>query len=160
MNDSFLTSLADRIRIIELVNQFGMAIDLRDWESFRSLFTKGVEFDYSSIGETAGRLQPDDIVNTARRDLGGFQATQHMITNHQVELLNDDATCYAHVRAQHFLPNDQGEPTFEMGGYDIVGLVRTGLDWKIQRWKFEVLWSRGNQELFSLARKSTVDQYY
>lgn len=45
MNDSFLTSLADRIRIIELVNQFGMAIDLRDWESFRSLFTKGVEFD-------------------------------------------------------------------------------------------------------------------
>lgn len=108
MNDSFLTSLAERVRIIELVNRFGMAIDLRDWESFRSLFANPVEFDYSSIGETAGTLQPDDIVSTARRDLGGFQATQHMITNHQVEVLNDAATCYAHVRAQHFLPNDLG----------------------------------------------------
>ena len=133
MNDSFLTPLADRIRIIELVNQFGMAIDLRDWESFRRLFTNSVEFDYSSIGETAGRLQLDDIVNTARRDLGGFQATQHIITNHQVKLLNNDATCYAHVRAQHFLPNDRGKPTFEMGGYYTVGLVRTDSDWKIQR---------------------------
>lgn len=128
MNDSFLTSLAERVRIIELVNRFGMAIDLRDWESFRSLFANPVEFDYSSIGETAGTLQPDDIVSTARRDLGGFQATQHMITNHQVEVLNDAATCYAHVRAQHFLPNDLGEPTFEMGGYYTVGLVRTDSD--------------------------------
>ena len=33
-----------------------MAIDLRDWESFHSLFAEEVEFDYSSIGEVAGTL--------------------------------------------------------------------------------------------------------
>ena len=149
MND--LTSVADRLRIIELISQFGMAIDLRDWESFRSLFADQVEFDYSSIGEVAGTLDPDDIASNARKDLGGFQATQHMITNHQMELSDNDATCYAHVRAMHFLPNDQGESLLEMGGYYTAVLIRTDSDWKIQRWKFTVLWSRGNQELFSLA---------
>ena len=152
-----ITSVADRLKIIELINQFGMAIDLRDWKSFRSLFADSVEFDYSSIGEATGILQPDDVVSNARKDLGGFQATQHMITNHQVKLSGSDATCYAHVRAQHFLPNDQGEPTFEMGGYYTAGLVRTDSNWKIQRWKFSVLWTRGNQELFSLAKSGVVN---
>ncbi|MEL6162469.1 MAG: nuclear transport factor 2 family protein, partial [Cyanobacteria bacterium J06628_3] len=80
MKDIALT--ADRIEIIELINQFGMLIDLRDWENFANLFSDSVEFDYSSIGEVAGSLEPKDIVNNARKDLGGFQATQHMITNH------------------------------------------------------------------------------
>lgn len=151
--DSSLTSVADRIRIIELVNRFGMAIDLRNWDSLRGLFTNLVEFDYSSIGVVTGNLQPDEIVNTACHDLAGFQATQHRITNHQVELSDDSATCQAHVSAMHFLPNDQGDSTFEMGGYYTIGLVRTQFDWKIERWKFSMLWSRGNPELFELARK-------
>ena len=152
MSDLLLTQLADQVKIVEVVNRFGMAIDLRDWEKFRSLFANPVEFDYSSIGEKAGTLHPDDIVNTARQDLGGFQSTQHLITNHQVELLSNAATCYAHVRAQHFLPHDQGESTFEMGGHYTAGLIRIGSDWKIQHWQFSVLWSCGNKELFSIAR--------
>lgn len=152
MDNSLLTQLINRATIIEVVNRFGMTIDLRDWDNFRKLFTNSVEFDYSSIGETAGTLHPDDIVDTARKDLSGFQATQHLITNHQVELFDNAATCHAHVRAQHFLPNEQGDPLFEMGGYYTAELVRTESDWQIKRWKFSVLWSCGNQELFSIAR--------
>ncbi|MBE9040084.1 nuclear transport factor 2 family protein [Oscillatoriales cyanobacterium LEGE 11467] len=158
MNDSLLNSLADRLKIIETIDGFGMAIDLRDWQKFRSLFADAVEFDYSSIGEVAGTLHPDEIVNTARNDLGGFQATQHMMANHQVNLAGDRATCLAHVRAQHFLPNDRSEPIFEMGGYYTAGLIRINSDWKIQRWKFSVLWSGGNQLLFDLAKQITGDR--
>jgi hypothetical protein len=127
---------------------------LRNWEAFRSLFADQVEFDYSSIGEVAGTLQPEAIANTARQDLGGFQATQHVITNHTVEIQNNTATCYAHVRAMHFLPNDQGEPLLEMGGYYTAGLILTNSDWKIKSWKFTVLWSQGNLELFELAKNN------
>lgn len=146
--------MIDKLKIIELINQFGMAIDLRDWSSFRSLFADSVEFDYSSIGEVAATLTPDDIANTACKDLGGFAATQHVITNHYIKLTDNEATCFAHVRAMHFLPNDKGEPLLEMGGYYQAGLIEIDSEWKIKRWKFTVLWSRGNQELFGLVIRS------
>lgn len=154
MKDSSFISVTDRIQIIELLNQFGMAIDLRDWDRFRSLFADSVEFDYSSIGEVAATLAPDEIANTARQDLGGFQATQHVITNHLINLTGNEASCLAHVRAMHFLPNDRGESLLEMGGYYQAGLIKPNSVWKIKRWKFIVLWSRGNQELFDLVIKS------
>lgn len=154
MNNSFINSLADRLAIIELLNRFGIAIDLRDWETFHSLFAEEVEFDYSSIGEVAVTLHPDDITKTARKDLGGFQATQHGITNHQVQLSGDNATCYAHVRAMHFLPNNKSESMLEIGGYYTAKLVRIDSNWKIQSWKFIILWSKGDLELFDLAKEN------
>ena len=154
MNDSLVKSFTDKIKIIELINRFGMSIDLRDWSSFRSLFTEQVKFDYSSIGEVAGTLSADEIVNTARRDLGGFQTTQHLISNHLIEVKNDTATANAHVRAMHFLPNEVKDPLLEMGGYYTASLVLMDSNWKIQSWKFDILWSRGDLELFELAKKN------
>ena len=152
MKDS-LTLAIDKQNIIELINQFGMSIDLRDWSSFCGLFTDSVEFDYSSIGEVTSVLQPGEITNTARQDLGGFQATQHAISNHIVKLADNDATCFAHVRAQHFLPNEQFDPMLEIGGYYHAKLISQNSSWKIKSWKFTILWSIGSLELFELAKK-------
>ena len=152
-----INPLADKLAIVQLLNQFGMAIDLRDWDSFRALFAESVIFDYSSIGEVAGTLKPEEIANTASNDLGGFQATQHVITNHIVELSGNRATCKAHVRAMHLLPNDDFEPMLEIGGYYIAGLTRTDSNWKIESWKFIILWSKGDLKLFDLAKKQPSD---
>ncbi|MBD1848021.1 nuclear transport factor 2 family protein [Cyanobacteria bacterium FACHB-63] len=100
-----MNSYADHIEIIELINQFGFTIDLHDWKTFQSLFYDSVEFDYSAIEGPAGNVKPEQIVNDARRDLGKFQATQHAITNHHIRHSGNSATCQAHVRAVHFLPN-------------------------------------------------------
>lgn len=162
MNDT----TADRLAIIQLVNHFGIAIDLRDWAHFKSLFADTVDFDYSSIGEVAATLHPDDITNTARKDLGGFQTTQHVITNHIVHLEGDKpnsmpslrANCQAHVRAMHFLPVE-GESMLEMGGYYEAELIRSDGAWKIKSWKFTILWSRGNEQLFELSKKTPSTKY-
>ena len=154
MNDSVVNLLADKLAIIELINRFGMSIDLRDWQSFRNLFAEQVDFDYSSIDEIAGILPANDIANTARKDLGGFQMTQHVITNHLIEINNDAATCNAHVRAMHFLPGTEKESLLEIGGYYNAGLIRIDSDWKIESWKFAILWSRGDLELFELAKQN------
>ena len=152
-----INPLADKLAIIQLLNQFGMAIDLRDWDSFRALFTDSVVFDYSSIGEIAGTLKPEEITNTARRDLGGFQATQHVITNHLVTLSGDTATSKAHVRAMHLLPDDNLESMLEIGGYYVAGLTRADSNWKIKSWKFIILWSKGDLKLFDLVKKQPSD---
>ncbi|MBW4647787.1 MAG: nuclear transport factor 2 family protein [Kastovskya adunca ATA6-11-RM4] len=59
MTEQTLNSLIDHLQIIQLVNQFGFAIDMRDWEMFQSLFDHAVEFDYSSIQGPAGNLKPE-----------------------------------------------------------------------------------------------------
>ncbi len=151
MNEQ-LQLLIDTLNIIELISAFGLAIDLRDWDKLQSLFHNPTEFDYSSIGVKSGQLSPEEIANTARHDLSGFQATQHQITNHQVKVEGDLATCQAHVRAMHFLPNDRGDSLLEMGGYYTVQLMRSESQWKIKYWKFRVLWSYGNEDLFKLAQ--------
>ena len=151
MNDS-LSTAGEKIKIIELLNQFGMAIDLRDWDSFRGLFAESVVFDYSSIGEVASTLKPQEIADTARQDLGGFQATQHTITNHQVELSGNTANCKAYVRAMHVLPNEEMESMLEMGGHYTSELTRIDAEWKITSWKFDIFWSKGSLGLFELAK--------
>ena len=152
-----INPLADKLEIIQLLNQFGMAIDLRNWDSFRDLFADSVVFDYSSIGEVAGTLKPEQIANTASNDLGGFQTTQHVITNHLVKLSGDTAVCKAQVRAMHLLPNEDFEPMLEIGGYYIAGLSRINSNWKIESWKFIILWSKGDLKLFDLAKKQPSD---
>ena len=148
------TSTTNKLTIVQLLNQFGTAIDLRDWETFRSLFADSVEFDYSAIGDVADTLSSDDILNNARKNFDGFKATQHLITNHIVEITGDRATCHAHVRAYHFLPNDKVKPRLEIGGYYTASLVRDRENWKIKQWKFSVLWTEGDVELFELAKEN------
>jgi hypothetical protein len=49
MNEQ-LQLLTNHLSVIELVNRFGLAIDLRDWDKFQSLFMNPTELDYSSKG--------------------------------------------------------------------------------------------------------------
>ena len=153
MNDSLSTSTAKKIEIITLLNQFGIAIDSRDWNTFGSLFADEVEFDYSAIGDIAGVFKSQEIAQNARKNFSGFQATQHLITNHQIELAStNEANCKAYVRAMHVLPNDEVEPMLEIGGCYIAKLIETDSHWKITSWKFELFWSQGDFALFELAK--------
>lgn len=154
MEDSLVASWIDKAQIVELVCRFGVAIDQRNWEQFHALFADSVEFDYSSIGDVASVLSPDEIVENAKGLFKGFQATQHVITNHQTEVSDDTATCLSYIRAMHILPNDEGEPWFEIGGYYNSNLMRVDAAWKIKSWKFSVYWSRGNDRLFELGKKN------
>ena len=154
MSDSLSISAAEKIKIIELLNRFGIAIDSRDWDTFLSLFAEEVEFDYSAIGDIAGVFPPAEITDNARKNFGGFEATQHLITNHQIEPSIDTAKCKAYVRAMHVLPNEEVESMLEIGGCYLAELIKTDSDWKIESWKFELFWSKGDFALFELAKKA------
>lgn len=78
-----------------------------------------------------------------------FQATQHMLANHLVEVSGDEASCRADVRATHFSPQDDGaEPVWQVGGFYDYRLVRSGDGgWLVRRMRFVPAWSRGNPAL-------------
>ena len=53
-------SLADRLEIGDLITRYATAVDRRDWDLYRSVFTTDAEIDYTSAGGIAGTL--DEVV--------------------------------------------------------------------------------------------------
>tara|TARA_B100000809_G_scaffold24453_1_gene21389 strand:- start:303 stop:518 length:216 start_codon:yes stop_codon:yes gene_type:complete len=43
-------SLADRLEIGDLITRYATAVDRRDWDLYRSVFTTDAEIDYTSAG--------------------------------------------------------------------------------------------------------------
>lgn len=153
MSDAKLQELYDRLEIIDLLYQYGRGGDLGEWEGLRSVFTEEVEYDFSSLeGAPPVKMRSDEWVAQARSLLTGMKATQHIITNHVINIKGDEATCIAYIHSQHYLPNETKEDTFLVGGYYTGHLVRTSQGWKIDKWKLNVTWTEGNRNLFTFAR--------
>ncbi|ADH67532.1 MULTISPECIES: nuclear transport factor 2 family protein [Nocardiopsis] len=122
-HDAELRRLLDRAEISEVQTRYATGTDSRDWELFRSCFTDEVEVDFGEgFGPPAVRLTADAWVAGTAPRTESFQAAQHMRTNHVVTFDGDDhATCMAHVRASHHLPNSLGDS--DRAGEDV---KRTG----------------------------------
>jgi hypothetical protein len=68
-----------------------------------------------------------------------------------ITVTGNEATCLAYVQAQHYLPNDTGEPTWTLGARYTYLLIRTAQGWKIRSSTLTVLWAKGNQHVMTLA---------
>ena len=58
-------SLADRLEIGDLLTRYATAVDRRDWDLYRSVFTTDAEIDYTSAGGIAGTV--DEVVRSPGR---------------------------------------------------------------------------------------------
>jgi len=153
MTATTLQALLDRAAISDTVIRYATGIDMRDWAAYRSCFTDEVDIDFTSwMGGAPIRMAADDWVAMVRESLSGFAATQHISSNHVITLDGDEATCVSYVQAQHYLPNDQGDNGFMLGGYYTNRLVRSPDGWRIRACRITITWSTGNRHVFELAR--------
>ncbi|HCU99646.1 MAG: hypothetical protein CL897_02500 [Dehalococcoidia bacterium] len=154
MSDDALQHILDRQAISDTVLRYATGIDMRDWEAYRSCFTDEVEIDFSSwSGGEPQIMQADDWTAAVRAGLSGFQATQHISSNHVINFDSDEATCVSYMQAQHYLPNEEGDNTLTLGGYYTNTLVRTPAGWRIRRCQLMVTWTTGNKHIFVLAQE-------
>ena len=147
-------SSADRFEIVEAVYRFAAAIDHRDWQAYRAVFTDEIMIDYSSYRpESIGTIRAEDWVARAVRLFPGLDASQHTISNSLVTIINDEATCHSYVRAEHALDGE----LFTIGGHYTHGLVRASDGWLIHSVTLSVAWSQGDRELLahSVARAAS-----
>lgn len=164
---------ADIRDIVALTITYAAAIDHRDWDLLATLFTDPFDLDMSSV---SGR-PPSTISPTAWAgrisDLGRLDATQHLITNHQVTLDRPvptptaglpqrTATCRAEVRAQHWLSPehllalDQPAGTvgwYELGGHYTCAMTCIDQRWWISGYALVIRWRTGNEQVFELAER-------
>jgi hypothetical protein len=147
-----MSSVEDRLAIIEVCTRMAWHADQREWDRLKTIFVDKVVLDYTSLnGGEPATLTPEQIVGAWSGVLGGFDATQHMVTNHLVTVEGGTAVCTASFQATHRLANPFGSPLWTLGGAYRFDLVRAGDSWKISGVVMTATWADGNKELMALA---------
>jgi hypothetical protein len=146
--------LVDRALIVETVYLYATAVDSRDWELYRSIFTDVIDVDFSSFfegGEPGWVTMPADAwVDAARAPFAGLEATQHSFSNPRITLHGDRATCVISMQAEHVRADGEGD-RYTVGGYYTNTLVRTPAGWRLNQIKLTVRWQRGNKSIMTPA---------
>lgn len=144
--------IEERLVIIEVCTRMGWHADQREWDRLTTILSEEVVLDYTSLnGGEPVTLTPSQIVDAWSHVLGGFDATQHLVTNHLVTLDGDTALCTASFQVTHRLANPFGSSLWTLGGTYRFDLVRRGDDWKISGVVMTATWAEGNKDLMTLA---------
>ncbi len=139
--------------ITELRYSYALSIDTCNWNMHRQLFTDQVDIDFSSYsgGDGATRMSADAWVAGLRPLFTGSTATQHVMTNPQVEMQKNSATMRMYMKAEHFLAEDQVQKEFAIGGYYDDRLALTESGWRFRSVTLTVLWRRGDPGIMKRA---------
>ena len=128
---------ADRAQIAALLYRYARAVDTKDWDLYRSVFTADAHIDYSSAGAAVGTL--DEVVDWMAGNVGLLPWSMHYVTN--VEIVDADGDT-ATVRAMFFNPMQLPgmAETSSCGGYYHHEMVRTSDGWRSRRLREENVW--------------------
>jgi ketosteroid isomerase-like protein len=136
-----VNELADRLDITAVLNRYAIAIDARDWDLFRTVFTEDVVADYGAHGRWDGI---DHFVEVWEPIHRRWVSTQHIITNHHIELDGDRARTRSYVNALLVAAGTPGGDSATIRGYYDDELVRQADGWRIQHRRFHPFWYEGN----------------
>ena len=140
-----IDQLVDKQKIIDLTIAYTWIIDRGPREKLREIFTEDAAFiidikTYNGI---------DAIIDKIDRTLGDLSASQHIISNQQVSIEGDNATCSCYLHAQHTLHGTEGGENYIMAGRYVDTLIRMDGEWRIAERRLMLDWTEGNLEVLS-----------
>jgi hypothetical protein len=131
--------LVDRAAITDVTIRYCWALDTKDWAVLDTVFTEDANGDL--LEDVVGRVAIKKRVETA---LSHMDETQHLISNHQIVVRGDTATCRCYLQAQHVRKAAHGGPNFIIAGRYEDELKRTADGWRITFRRLVVMWTDGN----------------
>jgi 3-phenylpropionate/cinnamic acid dioxygenase small subunit len=145
----------DRLAIIEVKSCYAAGLDARDWDLWRNVFTDEAIFDLSSWNKVAPRmLDTDRVVRSQARVFAELITTQHFFTNHRITVDGDSARGVVHMRAEHWLQEEDGSTSrYTMFGYYDDKYVRTPDGWKMCEMQLNVTHTEGDWRVMSEATR-------
>lgn len=146
-------TLIARAEVSDVVHRYATGIDRRDWRLYRSCFADHIDVDFTSwSGGEPGRMSADDWVGGVQTALTGFDATQHVSSNHVHVISGAEATCVSYMMALHHLVADGARMMHAIGGYYTNRLRRGPQGWQIHACQLTVTWEMGDRGLFQVAQ--------
>ena len=139
--------VSDRLAIVDLAVSYANAVDSRDWNKLRDVFTADAEWNAVGFGEPAKGI--DAIVARLRSTLEHLDLTQHIVSNHAVRFHDAGADHSCYVLGQHIKRGlQEGDQFMGAGRYDDqVRLLPDG--WRISRRVLTALWTMGNPSILA-----------
>jgi 3-phenylpropionate/cinnamic acid dioxygenase small subunit len=132
----------DRAEIRDLLYRYARAIDFRDFELLRRVFTPDAEIHYNF--ERGARLTFRDALEWLPKALEIFAATQHVISNPLIEVDGDAARSTCYLTSTHVqIRLDGSSAQIVEGGVYSDTHVRTPEGWRIRTRRLDRIYVSG-----------------
>jgi hypothetical protein len=132
--------IADRIEIEDVLVRYCYAIDDRDWNIYRSIFTPDAVIDDAVTGGVKSGVE--EHVAYLTRALAKVLISQHSISTIKFEMAGDEAQVRAQCSCPMVVEVGSGKPhVFFQGLWYRNRLVRSADGWKIKELIEEGYWT-------------------
>ena len=135
-----LEQISDRIEIQNLLTRYCFAVDDREWDAYRSLFTHDAVIDDRVTGGI--RSDVEEHIQYLKRALSKVVLSQHAISTIRIDVTDGGASVRAHCSCPMVV--DLGESKTEVFFQGLCyrhTVVRTHDGWKISRLVEEGYWA-------------------
>ena len=153
-----MSSVEDRLDIMELIARYGAGLDARDWSLWRDVFTDNALFDLSSWNNLVPkRVDTSRVVKAQARVFAELAVTQHMMSNFRIFFdESNSGRVVAVMRAEHWIrvePESEEMKRYTMFGYYNNALVRKDGNWKIDEMHLHVTKTEGDRWVMQEAER-------
>jgi hypothetical protein len=136
-----IQQISDRLEIQDVLTRYCYAVDDRDWDTYRQLFTADAVIDDTVTGGI--RSGVEEHVAYLRKALSKVVMSQHAISTVLAELNGNEARVRAHCTCPIVLDTGQNDTQVMFQGlWYRESLVRTDLGWKIRSLAEEGYWKQ------------------
>jgi hypothetical protein len=138
-----------REQIIETSNRLFNFTDAQNWVALKQeVFAEEVVVDMTSMGmPEVKKMLAQDLCDMWQNGFAGLDAVFHLAGNHVVNLHEDHADVFCYASATHYKKAaTQGNTRTFDGTYDL-HLVKTLKGWRIDSFKYNLKYMKGNAEL-------------
>jgi hypothetical protein len=140
-----LQRLVDELDIVGVTHRYCAAIDGRNWGDLARCFTPDATAVFGGLpGRHEGLAEIQRVISNSLEPL---DASQHLVTNHLIELSGDAAASRCYVHAQHVRRGLEGGENFTLAGTYEDQWRRTVEGWRISSRTLSVTWTQGNREV-------------
>lgn len=152
MDSSVLQQLVDRLALDDLMYRQAMAVDRRDWASYRACLASEIDFDFGGhldefIEPKAGKIKDPDTWMEIVKTSAGFDKTMHMITNMTHQIDGDRASSVCYMLNEHIV----GTYQYTAAQIHHFDSLRTEGGWKLYRRRLGDIYGRGNPAVYQMA---------
>ena len=135
-----LKEISDRLEIEGVLVRYCYAVDDRDWDAYRKVFTPDAVIDDTVTGGVRSGVEEHVVYMT--RALSKILISQHAISTIRIDLAGDEARIRAHASVPMVVDLDAGKKqVFFQGLWYRNRLVRTRDGWKIKELIEEGYWN-------------------
>lgn len=135
---STLEELADRLAIQDVLTKHSRGVDRAEEATLKSAYWPDATVAYGGFNGLA-----HEFCEYLPAGIKQYAATQHTITNVDIDLRGDEARVETYVTAYHYFANDEGQDTemTYLGRY-LDRMVKRGDVWKIAHRQVVMDWNQ------------------